>query len=291
MNKREQTVRAAAFDGLRIPSVDGDDLYVTDTMRTSGSMRQDHPEPLWIQAVNLINDQIASGVLKPGSRLPPERELCQRLGISRVTLRKALTTLVDDGVLSPSHGRGWYVASSAGTNREWPNSLESFSETASRMGLSATSIVLRSEVVPASIDEAEELSIAPGTALFVLERVRQLNDVPIALDLTRIRADLVPNFESADWSTDSLYAKLVDAGLDPAKSDATIEAREADEHVAQHLLLQAGKPVLVINQLVVNSADKPLFASTVRYRGDRYRLRTFFLRSPAFARPSRAQQR
>jgi GntR family transcriptional regulator len=275
---------------LRIPSVGSDDLSVTDTAQTS-SMSTDHPEPLWIQAVNLINDQIATGVLKPGSRLPPEREMCHRLGISRVTLRKALSTLVEDGALSPSHGRGWYVAPSGGTSREWPNNLESFTETANRMGLVANSQVLRAEVVPASIDEAEELSIAPGTSLFVLERVRQLNDVPIALDLTRIRADLVPNFATADFRTDSLYAKLIDAGLEPARADATIEAREADDHVAKHLLLQAGKPVLVINELVVNPADKPLFASTVRYRGDRYRLRTFFLRAPAFTRPSRGQQR
>ena len=69
------------------------------------AIRPDYPEPLWIQAVNLITHEIATGVLKPGMRLPPERELCQQLSISRVTLRKALGQLVEDGVLSASHGR------------------------------------------------------------------------------------------------------------------------------------------------------------------------------------------
>src|SRR6187402_3640688 len=149
------------------------------TQETPGGIRSDYPEPLWIQAVNLINGEIENGTLKPGSRLPPERELCLQLGISRVTLRKALNKLVEQGTLSPSHGRGWYVADGAPAAaptapRDWPNSLESFSETAARMGLSATSRVLRAEVVPATIDEGELLQVAPGAPLFVLERVRLL---------------------------------------------------------------------------------------------------------------------
>jgi GntR family transcriptional regulator len=269
---------------LREPSGDSEDLTVTDTMQAA--IRSDYPEPLWIQAVNVVHDQIASGALKPGSRLPPERELCQQLGISRVTLRKALGKLVEDGTLNASHGRGWYVAS-GGVSREWPNTLESFTETASRMGLAASSTVLRNEVVPASLDEAEELSIAPGTPLFVLERVRLLGDVPIAIDLTKIPAELVPGFAKADFRTGSLYAKLVEAGLEPQRADATIEAHGADEHVAKHLLLEAGRPVLVMTEVVFGNGERPLFTSTVRYRGDRYRLRTSFSRAHPFARRAR----
>ncbi|GIH26562.1 transcriptional regulator [Acrocarpospora phusangensis] len=244
---------------------------------TPASIRADHPEPLWIQAVNLIKDQLGTGALKPGSRLPPERELCERLGISRVTLRKALSTLVEEGILSASHGRGWYVAPSA-TAREWPNSLESFTETARRMGLAPSSTVLRQEVVPANLDEAEQLSIAPGTPLFVLERVRLLNGVPTALDLTQIPAELVPGFADLDFRAGSLYEHIAAAGLDLAKANATIEAREADADLAARLQLEEGKPVLVMRQLVLSSVDRPLFSSMVSYRGDRYRLRTFFLR-------------
>ncbi|WP_239084103.1 GntR family transcriptional regulator [Asanoa ishikariensis] len=250
----------------------------------STSIRADHPEPLWIQAVNLIKEQIGTGALKPGSRLPPERELCERLGISRVTLRKALTTLVEEGALSASHGRGWYVAASASA-REWPNSLESFSETASRMGLAPSSTVLRQEVVAADLDQAEHLSIAPGTPLFVLERVRLLNDVPIALDLTQVPAEFVPGITDVDFRTGSLYDHLAAANLDPVKADATVEAQQADAYLAEQLQLEIGKPVLVMRQLVFSPTDRPLFSSVVRYRGDRYRLRTFFLRS-APARPA-----
>ncbi|CAN5245439.1 GntR family transcriptional regulator [soil metagenome] len=242
-----------------------------------GSIRSDYPEPLWIQAANLITSQIESGALAPGTRLPPERELCQQLNISRVTLRKALNQLVQDGLLNASHGRGWYVAS-AGASKEWPNSLESFTETAARMGLTSSSTVLTSSTRHATIDEAEEFSIAPGTRLFALDRVRHLGEVPIAIDYTRIPADLVPDFETIDFRVASLYDVLLRAGLAPTRADATIEAREADEYAARHLDIEVGKPLLVMNQLVVDAADKPLFASKIQYSGERYRLRTFFAR-------------
>jgi DNA-binding GntR family transcriptional regulator len=250
-------------------------------LESMGRIRPDYPEPLWIQAVNLITAEIASGVLKPGMRLPPERELCQQLNISRVTLRKALTSLVDEGVLNASHGRGWYVAARA-SNKAWPNSLESFTEAANRMGLTPTSKVLRAEVAPANLDEADELSIAPGTPLFHLERIRFLNGVPIAVDRNALPADSVPDFPERDFSEESLFTALSEVGLEFLRADSTIEAREADADLAEHLDLATGKPVLAMHQLVFDRADKPIFASTIRYSGDRYRMRTFFARSGAF---------
>jgi DNA-binding GntR family transcriptional regulator len=251
---------------------------VPDTLDIASPIRADYPEPLWVQAANHITAQIADGTLRAGMRLPPERELCEQLAISRVTLRKALGKLIEDGLLSPSHGRGWYVADTAAPERDWPNSLESFSETARRMGLTPTSDVLVSEVRPATLDEGDLLSIAPGTPLFHLERVRRLDDVPIALDSTIIPAALVPDAAAADYRERSLYDTLAAAGLEFSRADATIEAREADSELAGLLGIPEGKPVLVMQQLVVDRGDRPLFSSTIRYSGDRYRLRTTFAR-------------
>ena len=239
--------------------------------------RIDSADPLWIQAVDHITREIAEGRLAAGSRLPPERELCADLNISRVTLRKALLRLVDDGVLRSSHGRGWFVA--VGQQKDWPNSLESFSETAARMGLVASSRILRAEIAPATIDEAEELAIAPGAPLFHLERVRMLNQVPIALDDSRVPEALVPGFDALDFAHASLYESLSRAGLDLLRAESTIEAKSADQHLATHLAVELGTPVLVLYQVVVDGADRPIFSSRIRYAGDRYRLRTFFSRT------------
>lgn len=256
------------------------EMNPTGDAETAGAstIRPDYPEPLWIQAVNIITGEIEAGVLKAGTRLPPERELCQQLGISRVTLRKALTKLVGDGVLRPAHGRGWYVAQT-GATKEWPNSLESFSETAERMGLVATSKVLRCEERSATLDEAERLVIAPGTPIFRLERVRLLGGMPIALDTTRIALQLVPDLGTVDFARASLYEELAKRGIVPSRADATIEAEEADAEVAQLLDLEVGKPLLVMRQVALDQTERPLFASMVKYAGDRYRLRTSFARS------------
>lgn len=242
------------------------------------SIRVDYPSPLWVQAADAIREQIAAGAMRPGSRLPPERELCQSLGISRVTLRKALQALVDDAVLTPSHGRGWYIAGAADERNEWPNSLESFSETAERMGLVASSRVLLAETSAATIDEAEKLGIAPSTPLFRLARVRMLNEVAIAVDLSLIPASLLPDPSRYDFRAYSLYDALAEAGHDPVHAETTIEAREASADIAEQLDVVVGTPTLVMHQLVSGRSERPFLASTIQYAGDRYRLRTYFAR-------------
>jgi GntR family transcriptional regulator len=250
---------------------------MSDSREIAGGILPGYPEPLWVQAADLIRGEIDNGVLKRGARLTPERELCEQLGISRVTLRRALRQLVEEGVLSPSHGRGWYITQPA-PKQEWPNRLESFSETAARMGLRTHSATVRAESSPATLDEAEQLSIAPGTVLFRLERVRFLEGVPTALDLTRIPLGLVPRIAEIDFSARSLYSALAEAGIDPARADSTIEAGRADERTARLLEIPAGGPVLVMWQLAVGAQHEPLFISAIQYAGERYRLRTSFAR-------------
>ncbi|HEY2674156.1 MAG TPA: GntR family transcriptional regulator [Rugosimonospora sp.] len=238
-----------------------------------------YPEPLWRQAVDAILRDVADGVLRAGMRLPPERDLCQRLRISRVTLRKALLQLVDDGVVKSSHGRGWYIAGTGQRHGDWPNSLESFTETAQRMGLTATSEVQRQETVPATLDEAERLSIAPGTPVFQLRRVRLLDGVPTAVDSSTVPAQFAAGFDRVDFTAGSLYRQLTDAGLDIARAECTIEAMPAGGEMAERLGLAAGEPVLVMQQTVIDQSGRPLFTSTITYHGGRYRLRTFFART------------
>jgi GntR family transcriptional regulator len=248
-----------------------------DSREIAGGVLPGYPEPLWIQTAELIRDQIDKGVLKRGARLTPERELCEQLGISRVTLRRALRQLVEEGVLSASHGRGWYITQAA-PRKEWPNRLESFSETAARMGLRTHSAVLRAESGAASLDEAEELGIAPGTPLFRLERVRFLEGVAIAVDLTRVPLSLVPGIGKVDFTSRSMYATLSEAGIEPMRADSTIEAAKADERTAELLNLAPGDPLLVMWQLALGARQEPLFTSSIHYAGERYRLRTSFAR-------------
>jgi DNA-binding GntR family transcriptional regulator len=237
----------------------------------------DSPEPLWRQAADLILHQIVTGKLASSGRIPPERDLLAQLSISRVTLRRALQSLVEEGVLTASHGRGWYVATAV--PKEFPNTLESFSETAARLGLVPSSDVLRAAEAPATLDEAEVLGIAPAAAVFHLDRIRRLDGVPVAVDSSFFAASLKPDLTGIDFRSASLFQLLIGSGLDLARAETIIEAHGAAPELADHLGIEIGKPILVMQQIIVDGEGRPLLSSTIQYVGDRYRLRTSFSRS------------
>ncbi|GAA0607664.1 GntR family transcriptional regulator [Kribbella sandramycini] len=242
---------------------------------TETPSREHRPEPLWAQAAELISEQITRDGLTPGSRLPTERDLCARFGISRVTLRKALGHLLDRGLVTSSHGRGWFVATPS-TVREWPNDLESFTTTARRKGLVARSEVLEQLVRPATLDEADALAVPAGTPLLVLERVRFLGDVRMALDHAVLPAALAPGLADVDFTAASLFEELTARGVVLDRSETAIESRIAGEALAAKLHLSAGEPILLLDQTIYDADNRPILLSTVEYSGDRYRLRTTF---------------
>jgi DNA-binding GntR family transcriptional regulator len=192
--------------------------------------------------------------------------------------------LAADGLIVVADGRGWFVPEQQiphrpeAARREWPTSLESFGESAQRMGLVATSRVLRQELRTATIDEAEELGIVPGMSLFHLERVRMLGGMPIAHDDSCLPASVVDAILGEDFSSASLYATLEKVGIVPTIAETTIESRAADELLAEQLGIEPGSPTLVLRQLVTDVDSRPVLSSTIRYAGDRYRLRTSFAR-------------
>ncbi|MFF1447080.1 GntR family transcriptional regulator [Streptomyces sp. NPDC058274] len=243
--------------------------------RTSGS------DPLWRQAADVIRADIERRGLAEGDKLPSERDLCARLEISRVTLRKALGHLVDQGILTATHGRGWFVAtapapSTTASSRDWPNDLESFTATARRKRMTPASLVLRQVRRPATLDEAERLDVPAGTELFGLDRVRLLNDVRIAVDRTLVVAELVAGLDEdeVDFTSASLFEELRRRGVELDRSEATIEARTADGELAGHLEIEPGSPVLVLDQAIHDRDRRPVLLSVVEYSGERYRLRT-----------------
>ncbi|MER7761618.1 GntR family transcriptional regulator [Streptomyces sp. NPDC097619] len=242
----------------------------------------DDSAPLWSRAADRIREEIARRGLAAGAKLPPERELCTRLDVSRVTLRRALGHLVDQGLVTASHGRGWFVAAptAPAAARDWPKDLESFTETARRKHMTPGSVVLRHDLVTASLDEAERLGVPAGTPLVRLERVRLLNGVRIAVDrsllVAELAPDLAPERSRTDFATASLFEELGRWGVRPDRAEAAIESRRAGAETAARLGITEGSPVLVLDQTLYTREDRPLLLSTVQYSGDRYRLRTSF---------------
>jgi DNA-binding GntR family transcriptional regulator len=228
--------------------------------------------PLYQQVRQALAEHIAAGRLAPGEQLPSERQLCERFDISRVTARRALAALFEDGLIQPSPGKGWFVAD--GHLSEPPNALQSFTSLARARGLEPSATVLHHEVRDASMDEAEGLKIAPGAQVLELERVRLLDGVPVAVHHCLIPLALCPALADADYRTASVYEILLrSARLAPTLADCSLEATSAGQAIAPLLDLDPADPVLVSRQTTFDSSGRPLETSRIVYRGDRYRFR------------------
>jgi GntR family transcriptional regulator len=217
-----------------------------------------------------LAEEIRQGGRPPGSLLPPERALAEHFGVSRVTLRRALTELEGSGLIARTSPRGWAVAGSR--IGEPPNVLMSFSEMARSRGLRPGARMISARLRPATIDEADSLGLAPGAELFELERLRLMDDVPIMIDRTRIPTALAPRVDRGDFTTASLYALLEERyGLRPTRARLSAEAVAADGHLARLLDLHIGEPLLRCNQVTEDQRGRRIELCEMTYRGDRYR--------------------
>jgi GntR family transcriptional regulator len=232
--------------------------------------------------------RIAAGEVADEGRLPTERALCAEFGVSRVTVRRALAELAGDGLIYAVQGRGTFAAPARVD--EPPNALLSFHQLAASRRLAAGARPLRSEVRPATISESELFEVAPGAALFALERLRTLDGLPVAVDHSLVPLAIAPELPEVDWAVESLYARLAAAGHAPVRADYAVEAQGADAPTAAALSLADGAPVLVAESLAHSAAGRVVDAGRIVYLGDRYRFRSTLL-AYAPAGPARGATR
>ena len=151
----------------------------------------------------------------------------------------------------------------------------SFTEMAAVRGLRACAEVLHQGIGPGTIEEAEDLGIAPGSDVFRLDRLRKLDDVPVALASTCMPAALVRDAAALDFTSRSLYAALRErCGINPARASYVLQARGATGEIADQLGMRAGDAVLVGKYTCFDEQDQVFEIGQIIYRGDRYRFKT-----------------
>lgn len=245
---------------------------------TSTSHARSGSDLRYREVARALADEIRTGGLDDATHLPSERALVGRFGVSRVTVRRALQALEAEGLVVSAAGRGWLPQS--GRLEEPQNELLSFTAIAEERGLRASSRVVAAGVREATLDEAEQLGVAPGASVVELNRVRLLDDMPVASDRSLVPVARAPALLSRDWTTASLYNVLEEAGCTPTRADYVVQAAAADEREARLLDLPVGAPVLRAKQLTYDSTGRPIQLCWLAYRGDRYRLRTSLARRP-----------
>lgn len=213
---------------------------------------------------------MADGGLRPGDRLPAENALAANYGVSRVTVRTALRLLSQEGLVESQPGRGSFVSSPVG---ERSSELLSFTELGRRRGLAASARVLTARSHPAGVEDADTLGVAPGSALFELERLRLLDGIAVSVDHSLVPLGLAPDLPRHDFRTTSLYAVLEEAGAGPQRADYAVQAVAADDRQAGLLDVPVGAPLLHTRTLSHTSSGTAVELGVMSYRGDRYRFR------------------
>lgn len=226
--------------------------------------------PIYTVIADDLMRLIVEGGVSVGERLPSEAELCRTYGVSRMTVRQAVTALVDGGYVERRRGSGTFVQS---TKLERSASrMLGFEEDMLLRGLTPTTVVLRSGWTTAGPEEREFLRLDGGARVLSVERLRSVNGEPIGTNQITLPQKWGELLEGQDFSR-SLYALLREVLDDEVKeAEQRIEATPADHAQATLLRVARGAPLLRIVRTTFLRRHGLIGLTRTYYRGDRYYL-------------------
>ncbi|PTQ08229.1 GntR family transcriptional regulator [Sphingomonas oleivorans] len=220
--------------------------------------------PLYLQLANNLRDHINNGDFDPGSALPSERDLSEMMGMSRVTVRKGIDKLIEEGLLFRKQGSGTFV-----TRRiEAPgSSLNSFSDDARSRGENPGVIWMIKTYASPTDEEAAALKIASTAKVARLGRIRLSGGEPLAIEHAVVPAQFLPALNDLG---DSLYEALSALGFRPVSGTQRIRAALATPTEAGMLCISENSEILRIERLTKLADGTPVEFTRSAYRGDRY---------------------
>lgn len=223
--------------------------------------------PAYIRIHDAIKKEIDGGVWEIGQRLPSERDLADDYEVSRMTLRQAITLLVEEGILERRVGSGTYVASHR--VQEKMRGTTSFTEIVRSQGKTPSSQLISYQRKTANETEIQQLQLKATATVVRMERVRFADNVPLVFEVASIPEKLIQSFNQEDI-TEHFFQTLTDNGYEIGKSEQTIYAKNASERVANYLKVPKNHAVLALTQVSYFTDGRPFEYVHSQYVGDRF---------------------
>ncbi|MGA8046527.1 MAG: GntR family transcriptional regulator [Dermatophilaceae bacterium] len=218
----------------------------------------------------LVKNEILALIadLEPGDAVPTERELAERFGTSRTTVRQAISELVVEGRLERTQGRGTFVAR---PKLMQVRQLTSFSQDLAEEGWRPGSRILAITTESATGELCDRLRITPGTPVHRIERLRTQAGEPIALEVAHVPGPL-PDLRAELESRGSLYRSLDEAyGREVEAVEDVVETTLADPVTANVLGVETGLPLLLVHRTAWDAQGRVVEWTRSLFRGDRFR--------------------
>lgn len=237
----------------------------------------------YLQIIEALSEQIENGHYQPGDRLPSERELSQQLGVSRMTVRQAMNSLVTRGMAYRQQGLGTFVAKPKVEHHV--DLLTSFQVSMERIGLKHSTKLLSIEQIRANKKLAGKLGVNIGQLLCYIHRLRMHNGDPISLEYSYFPASLCPHIEQFDLEHRSIYEILeneYEIQIDVA--DQFFEPVVANEYESEMLSVPINAPLMLVSRVSYDVDGNAIEFGKDLYRGDKTR---FVSRSPRHERNER----
>lgn len=220
--------------------------------------------PLYQQLQRALREAIEKKVLRPEDALPSERQLAADLRVSRITVRKALEGLIEEGLLVSRQGAGNFVGTRIDKNFA---KLTSFSEDMRARGRVPRSQWLKRAEGTVTPEEALKLALSPGTTVYRFHRLRFADDEPMAIEYCTVVAACLAGPDSVD---NSLYEALERQGCRPVRALQRLRALLLDEEQARLLDAHPGDAGLLVERLGYLRDGRAVELSQSIYRGDTY---------------------
>ncbi len=211
------------------------------------------------QAMQVLLEMLERPEFGPNERIPAERDLAEHLGISRMTLRKAIQVLIERGILERRGNRGTFVTA-PGVERPVSLSRKGITQVVEQSGSRPGSKLLYFEQAQASGRVAKLLGIAEGDGLLTIRRLRTVDQKPFCIETSYIPLARAPDLLAQDLAAGaSLYALLLERyGIEVESDEGTLSIANMNDQEARLLEVAAGTAALVYRGVIFDSQGKPL---------------------------------